>query len=112
MEQRPGKRQEAIRMEDIELHKITGVPIPRFRKDRKCKFPECSQTLSIYNPDKYCYVHQTFILIIEQQLQRQTRKRCLICTAHVTTQRVKLRKMVFHTYCLLDYMQRQKKKRS
>ncbi|MBU1869002.1 MAG: hypothetical protein KJ818_00895 [Candidatus Omnitrophica bacterium] len=26
-------------------------------KGRKCKFPHCSQILSIYNHSEYCYIH-------------------------------------------------------
>jgi hypothetical protein len=26
--------------------------------DRKCMFPGCTQTLSIYNHEKYCHVHR------------------------------------------------------
>jgi len=26
--------------------------------DRKCIFPGCTQTLSIYNHEEYCHVHQ------------------------------------------------------
>jgi hypothetical protein len=26
--------------------------------DRKCRFPGCTQTLSIYNHEEYCHVHR------------------------------------------------------
>ena len=32
--------------------------IEAYKKNRVCKFPNCNRTLSIYNREIYCYVHQ------------------------------------------------------
>jgi len=30
-------------------------------ENRKCAFPNCTRTLSIYNHDTYCHIHRDFV---------------------------------------------------
>ena len=46
---------ESPMISDGDLNGILGTHLKQYKEDRRCK--TCNHKLSIYNPNKFCYVH-------------------------------------------------------